>query len=130
MLNIEMFKYLKIIYYLFYRPKIFFPKKKYSMHDEDVFIEKYFSLKEKGFYVDVGCYHPLEGNNTHLLYKKGWNGMNIDISELSISLFNFARKNDINIFSGVSNKEEKLRMFYRKEINMLNTFDEKIAKVH
>ena len=66
-----MFKNLKILYYLFYRPKIFLPKKSYSMFGEDIFIEKYFRNKKKGFYIDVGGYHPLQGNNTQLLYKKG-----------------------------------------------------------
>ena len=126
----RVFKYLKLLYYLFYRTKIFFPKKKYSLLGEDIFIEKYFKNKSKGFYIDVGCYHPLEGNNTQLLYKKGWNGINLDINYYSIKLFNFLRKRDINIHSGISNKKDRLTMYYRKEINMLNTLDEKIAKMH
>ena len=125
-----MFKYLKLLYYSFYRPKIFFSKKNYSVFGEDKFIERYFRNKPKGFYIDVGCYHPLDGNNTQLLYKKGWNGINLDINYYSIELFNFLRKRDINIHSGISNKKNRLTMHYRKEINMLNTLDEKIAKMN
>jgi FkbM family methyltransferase len=125
-----MIKYLKLLYYSFYRPKIFFPKKNYSIFGEDKFITNYFKKKTSGFYIDVGCYHPLDGNNTHLLYKKGWNGINIDINFFSISLFNFLRKNDTNIHSGISDKKDNLIMYYRKEINMLNTLDSKIAKIH
>ena len=125
-----MFKNLKILYYLFYRPKIFLPKKSYSMFGEDIFIEKYFRNKKKGFYIDVGGYHPLQGNNTQLLYKKGWRGINFDINSYSIELFDFLRKKDLNIHSGISNKKEKLIMYYRKEINMLNTTDKKLAKIH
>ena len=125
-----MFKYLKLLYYSFYRPKIFFSKKNYSVFGEDKFIERYFRNKPKGFYIDVGCYHPLDGNNTQLLYKKGWNGINLDINYYSIELFNFLRKGDINIHSGISNKKNRLTMYYRKEINMLNTLDEKIAKMN
>ena len=84
----------------------------------------------KGFFIDVGSYHPLDGNNTQLLYKKGWQGINFDINSYSIKLFEFLRKRDINIHSGISKKKSKLTMFYRKEINMLNTLDEKIAKMH
>ena len=40
------------------------------MFGEDIEVNKFFQNKLEGFYVDVGCYHPLEGNNTHLLYKK------------------------------------------------------------
>ena len=83
----------------------------------------------KGFFIDVGSYHPLDGNNTQLLYKKGWQGINFDINDYSIKLFEFLRKRDINIHSGISNKKDRLTMYYRKEINMLNTLDEKIAKM-
>jgi len=123
-------KYFKLLYYLFYRPKIFFPKKSYSLFQEDLFIKEYFKKKTKGFFIDVGSYHPLDGNNTHLLYKNGWQGINFDINSYSIKLFEFLRKRDINIHSGISKKKSKLTMFYRKEINMLNTLDEKIAKIH
>jgi FkbM family methyltransferase len=125
-----MLEYFKLLYYSFYRPKIFFPKKTYSLFQEDLFIKKYFKDRSKGFFIDVGCYHPLDGNNTQLLYKKGWNGINFDINHYSIKLFEFFRKRDINIHSGISNKKTKLTMYYRKEINMLNTLDKKIAKIH
>ena len=125
-----MLKYLKLLYYLFYRSKIFFPKKSYSLFQENLFIQNYFKNKSKGFYIDVGCYHPLDGNNTNLLHKKGWNGINLDINFYSIELFNFLRKKDVNIHSGISKKKDELTMYYRKEINMLNTLDEKIAKIH
>ncbi|WP_415314766.1 FkbM family methyltransferase [Candidatus Pelagibacter sp. Uisw_137] len=125
-----MLKYLKFLYFIFYRSKIFFPKKSYSLFQEDLFIKKYFKKKTKGFYIDVGCYHPLDGNNTHLLHTKGWNGINFDINLYSIKLFNFLRKKDINIHSGISKKKDKLTMYYRKEINMLNTLDKRIAKIH
>ena len=125
-----MLKYLKFLYFIFYRTKIFFPKKSYSLFQEDLFIKNYFKNKSKGFYIDVGCYHPLEGNNTHLLHAKGWKGINFDINFYSIELFKFLRKKDTNIHSGISHKKEKLAMYYRKEINMLNTLDKKIAKIH
>ena len=125
-----MIKYLRYFYYLFYRPKIFFTKKSYSLLGEDIFLKKYFLKQKKGFYVDVGCYHPISGNNTYLLYKKGWNGINFDISEFSIELFNFYRKKDKNIFCGISNKKGSKKVFYRKKINMLNTLNKQIAKIH
>ena len=81
------------------------------MFGEDVFVEKFFKKRSKGVYVDVGCYHPLDGNNTYLLYKKGWHGMNIDLNETSIDLFNKARKNDVNLKIAVSNKYEKIKFF-------------------
>ncbi len=123
----NIFKYL---YYMYYKPRIFFPKKTYSMYGEDLFIEKFFKKKQKGFYVDVGCYHPLEGNNTYLLYKKGWKGINLDINTLSIELFDVARKEDHNINVAVSNSPKKVKVYFRKKINMLNTVNKKFAKIN
>ena len=123
-------KYIRYLYYLFYRTKIYYPKKSYSLLGEDIFLKKYFNKKKKGFYIDVGCYHPLWGNNTYLLYKKGWNGINFDISKFSIELFNFYRKRDKNIWSGISNKKGYRKIFFRRKINMLNTLNKKIAKIH
>ena len=119
---------IKFLYYMYYRPKIFLPKKSYSMFGEDIFIEKFFKKKSKGIYVDVGCYHPLDGNNTYLLFKKGWSGINIDLNKTSIELFNKARKKDFNLRIAVSNKFKKIKYFYRKKINMLNTINKKFAK--
>ena len=113
---------------MYYRPKIFFPKKTYSMFGEDLIVKDFFKKKKKGFYVDVGCYHPLEGSNTYLLYKKGWHGINLDISTLSIELFNVARKEDLNVNVAVSNKSKKVKIYFRKKINMLNTINKKFAK--
>ena len=120
--------FLSYFYYMFYRPKIFFPKKSYSMLGEDLVVKKFFKNKKKGLYVDVGCYHPIDGNNTYLLFKKGWEGINIDLNKTSIDLFNRARKNDDNLNVAISNKSKKIKFYYRKKINMLNTINVKFAK--
>ena len=118
---------LKFFYYMYFRPKIFFPKKSYSMLGEDLVVKNFFKKKTNGTYVDVGCYHPIDGNNTHLLFKNGWNGINIDLNKISIDLFNIARKNDENFRVAVSNKSKKIKFYYRKKINMLNTINKKFA---
>jgi FkbM family methyltransferase len=122
---INIFRY---FYYNFYRPKIFFPKKSYSMLGEDIFINNFFKNKKNGIYLDVGAYHPLDGNNTYLLYKKKWKGINIDVNPLSIELFKRARKFDVNINSAISNKKGFVTVYFRKKINMLNTLNKKFAK--
>tara|TARA_Y100000590_G_C15480710_1_gene923887 strand:+ start:194 stop:868 length:675 start_codon:yes stop_codon:yes gene_type:complete len=115
-------------YQLYYKPKIFFQKKSYSMFGEDLFINNFFK-KNKGLYLDIGCYHPIDGNNTYLLYKRGWKGINIDINQLSISLFKIKRPNDLNLRVAISNnKAKKIKFYSRKKINMLNTIDLKFAK--
>ncbi len=82
-----------------------FGKKSYSQFGEDLAIEKLFSAKEKGFYIDIGSFHPKVASNTYKLYKKGWSGINIDAEKRKINLFNLARKRDINIATLISESD-------------------------
>ena len=59
------------------------------MDGEDTAIDEYVLKKFNGFYVDVGAHHPIQRNNTNLLFKRGWEGINIDINEFSVDLFNY-----------------------------------------
>jgi len=121
---------IKFFYYMYYRPKIFFPKKTYSMYCEDIIIEQFFKNKKKGFYVDIGAHHPIQRNNTQLLFQKGWEGINIDINNFSIDLFNFLRPNDLNILTAISDKEGEIIFYYQKNFSQLNTTNKQLAIQH
>ena len=89
----------------FYKINLFLNLIRYSIKEkfsEDkgkhfLFLKDYFKEKKDGFYIDVGCFHPIRLSNTKFLYDKGWRGINIDISSFSIDLFNYARPDDINL---------------------------------
>ena len=110
-----------ILQNIYIKNKFFLKKKTYSMHAEDLFIQKYFNGQLNGFYVDLGCYHPIQYNNTLLLYQKGWEGINIDINKFSIKLFDFCRPNDINLNLAVSNTNGEVDFYYQKKISLLST---------
>jgi len=99
-------------------------KKRYHYADngEDVIIQGLFNHRKNGFYIDVGCYHPIRASLTHLLYKKGWKGVNIDISEDTINLFKMARPNDKNINIGVADKVGEDFYYQSSHINQANSF--------
>ena len=97
-------------------------------YENIIFLEKYFKNKKKGFYVDVGCFHPIRLSNTMFLHSKGWKGMNIDLSKKSIDLFKIARPKDINLNFGVGSKNETLDYFYNKKAFPNNTFNIDFAK--
>ena len=117
-----------IIQNIYFKHKYFIKKKSYSMDGEDLFIDNYFKNKKYGFYVDVGCYHPIHRNNTLLLHNKGWRGINIDIHKFSIDLFRYLRPKDFNFNFAVSNKNEIIDMYYQKELSQLSTIEEEQAK--
>lgn len=93
----------------------------HSQFGEDKEIIKFFS--EKGFYLDIGCFHPIRQNNTYLMHKSGWNGMNIDLNPLSIDLFNVARPRDINICAAISDKKSIKNLYFHHELSTVNTLE-------
>ena len=88
-----------------------------------IFLREYFANQKKGFYIDVGCYHPIRLSNTKFLSDKGWRGINIDISKKSIDLFNIARKKDTNLNIGIAEKETFLEGYFKKDLYHANTLD-------
>ena len=117
----KIFRKFHIIHNIYIKHKFFFKKKSYAMDNEDTTVLNYFKDKKNGFYVDVGCYHPIHRNNTYLLHKQDWKGINIDTSEFSIDLFNHMRPNDLNYNCAISNKNEMIKLFYQKELSQLST---------
>ena len=94
-----MLKFLKVFIKSFTHKKI-----SYSFGGIDSLILNIFKNQDKGFYLDIGCGHPIKNNNTYLLNKKGWSGINIDINPTSIDLFNIARPKDFNICTTINNE--------------------------
>ena len=117
-----------ILQNIYIKNNYFFKKKEYS--PEDNIIAKLSKKIKNGFYVDIGAHHPLDQNNTCLLFKKGWSGVNIDINEFSIKLFKYIRPHDLNVRTIISNKNKILNLYYQKQFSFLNTTNLKIAKKH
>ncbi len=117
------FNFFKKLYYEKYT------KKSYSISNVDLIIERIFSKKKVGVYIDAGCNHPIKYNNTYLLYKKGWSGINIDLDKKSIMQFNKLRKRDTNIHSLITShdNEEKDLYFYHDRSN-INTLSKDLAE--
>jgi len=109
--------------------KFFFNKKKYfSFSGIDIILENIFKHHPKGIYIDVGCQHPIKNNNTYLLYKKGWEGINVDLDKDNIDLFNIARSNDSNINKALSNKVKEVELYFYHKKSPINTIDKKTSE--
>ena len=117
-----------ILQNIYLKNKYFINRKSYAMDGEDTAINVFNKKTEKGFYVDIGAHHPIQRNNTHLLFKKGWEGINIDVNKFSIDLFNFLRPRDLNLQIAVSDKEGEISFFFQKKFSQLNTTDKEVAK--
>tara|TARA_B100001175_G_scaffold302790_1_gene297166 strand:+ start:809 stop:1504 length:696 start_codon:yes stop_codon:yes gene_type:complete len=117
------------IFYFFYKRLKIFKNSFKNFHlgefGEDIFIRRFFKDFKEGIYVDVGCYHPIKGSLTHYLYKNGWKGLNIDLSQISIDLFKISRPKDINIRAAISNFDGETYYFENGPINQQNSLNGK-----
>ncbi len=112
-----------LYYNLYIRHKCFLKRKQYSQWGEDLMIKNFFQNKKKGFYLDIGCFHPYMYSNTCLLFKEGWSGVNIDINQTSIDLFNIVRPNDINLCTTINENKKEFTMYYDDPFSPVNTLD-------
>ena len=103
-------------------------QKSFSQMGEDIVLRHIFEGCSLGYYVDVGCFHPKKYSNTEALYEAGWKGVNIDISQRKIALFDFARPRDRNIFSAVADRAGTLEAYVFDGGSALDTTDKETAE--
>jgi len=86
-----------------------------------------FLCSPMGFYIDVGAHHPFRYSNTHMLYRRGWRGINIDPIPGAKIAFDRFRPGDTNLEMGVGLKKKRAR-YYSFEEGCFNTLDSSLAK--
>ena len=111
-----------------FKKKIYSWRKSYSFGGCDLLIDYIFKSRKKGFYLDVGCQHPVSNNNTYLLNRRGWNGLNIDLDPKNIRLFNLERPNDINICKCISSDNAIKDLFFFHPGSPINSLEKKTIK--
>ncbi len=111
-------RFLKKFYWTFIK------RKNYSQAGEEDFLINYFP-NDKGFYLDIGCHDPFRYSNTLCLYRKGWNGINIDANPDNIIRFNKYRKRDINICALISNATKPLEYCFYNDHALNGVHDDK-----
>lgn len=55
----------------------------FSQAGQDIFVSHLINTNEKKYFVDIGCWVPDVINNTLKLENEGWDGVSIDITDLS-----------------------------------------------
>jgi FkbM family methyltransferase len=122
----------RVFRFFFLLRKLFFIKKSfkhYSQFAEDVSIVRHFKKGYKGFFVDVGCFHPTKYNNTYRLYKMGWRGVNVDLDSIKIQGFNIVRPGDVNVARAVSNQSGTVKYWSNGFYSLTPTLDRDFAKL-
>ena len=119
--KLNFFKIIYFIYQYLKSKKILHKRSFHSNWGIDMMAEDFFKNKKKGFFIDVGCHQPLLNNNTYILYKKGWRGINIDLDFGAIDMFDFFRNEDTNIHAAVSNSIDEKNLYFFHNRSAVNT---------
>jgi FkbM family methyltransferase len=93
----------------------------FSQYGEDVLLS-HLKPEARGFYVDVGAYHPVSLSNTYKLYLKGWRGITIEPNPDMTPLFRRFRPEDLHLQIGIASEPGELT-YYRLDDPQENTFD-------
>jgi FkbM family methyltransferase len=83
----------------------------FSQYGEDILISHYlekFSPTD-GIYVDIGAFDPIKYSNTLLLYKQGWQGINIDIDRDKVEALVEQRPRDFSVSAAISDRKERVQ---------------------
>lgn len=99
----------------------------FSQEGEDLVLQYIFARKADGFYVDIGAHHPKRFSNTHLLYCRGWHGINVDCIPGAMAAFAEARPRDVNLEVGVAAEGGERELYIFSE-GALSTFDPGLAE--
>ena len=106
----------------------------YSQFAEDLMVSNILGYeKQNGYYVDVGCNHPINYSNTYLFYQRGYRGICIDPNAFYTNHWKKYRPKDSFGVYGIGTKNEELnyikykdypecnRIVTGKELNLLDT---------
>lgn len=94
----------------------------YAQNLEDVMLYRALKHVEKGFYIDVGAWRPVDDSVTKAFYDRGWKGINIEPVLDHFHLLVASRKRDINLDLVVH------RSTGRIEFN--EVFDSGVSSIH
>lgn len=106
-----------------------FGKRSFGQAGEDIVAESVFGKKKKGFYVDVGAYHPKVFSNTYMFYKRGWRGIAVEPNPEMAQLFAKTRKRDVVVNMGVG-EEKDVKDYYIFSDPASNTFSAKQVEIN
>jgi len=76
------------------------PRETYSQLGEDIVVDNLLAWMGlnpfgKGFYLDLGAYHPSEKSNTRFFYERNSRGINVDVGKEKKALFEYERPDDL-----------------------------------
>ena len=104
----------------------FLGKRSFGQSGEDIIVWGELGDIKKGFYVDIGAYHPKQFSNSYLFYKKGWKGIVIEPNPELMRLHEAVRPTDVHLNIAIGENESVMDYIMLND-PASNTFVEKEA---
>jgi FkbM family methyltransferase len=101
----------------------------YSKEGEDLQLNKLLQNRFDGYFVDIGCWHPIKASNSYFFYLKGFNGICIDPNPELVKLYQTIRPRDKFFNYGIGENIDYLS-YYEFDESSMNTFDLDFIKNH
>lgn len=74
----------------------------YAQNREDVVLARAFGDRARGFYIDIGAWHPVLDSVTCFFYRQGWRGVNVEPLAAYLELLRQERPEDVNLGLGIA----------------------------
>ena len=98
-----------------------------SQYGQDFYLEKLGLIKPGGFFVEIGCNHPVHNSNSHYLEKElDWHGISVDGIDYS-ELYRELRPNTQFINSLVSDVEQTLDFHVVRDVE---GWENQVSSIH
>ena len=98
----------------------------YAQFAEDLVVSNIFGYeKAAGFYVDLGCFEPVQFSNTFIFYQRGWSGVAIDANAELKSAWQKKRPRDAFVHSGVAEQAAEFEYLRYAQFPACNGFGRK-----
>jgi hypothetical protein len=112
----------------------FISRTSYAQNGEDLVVSQFFRCSgvNRGYYVDIGCFHPRWISNTKILHDQGWSGMGVDIDQFKVKLYRLVRGSRVRTVCAAVTAErasEPVRLYrFKKFLSDLDTISEEFAR--
>jgi len=122
----------KVAWERFWSPQNQFARQSFSQQGEDIVL--YHALHETlniehPTYLDVGAAHPVQSNNTYLLYLTGGHGVLVEPNPTFAKMLRDWRPKDIVVEGGIGLRDTMEADYYEiKENPLLNTFSPEVVR--
>jgi FkbM family methyltransferase len=102
----------------------------YAQNREDLFLYALLGHVEKGFFVDIGAYHPVLHSVTKLFSDLGWNGINVEANKRLFGAFETDRANETNVCAAISDHSGTVTFRDYPQHDGLSTVSTGVQDIH